>query len=84
MQPRAPACLRLRVVLNERELALTHVGVMLTDALYDELSGWAVRNYRTELHAGDLADPKLLDESRIALDELTRILGLGNVYEFQQ
>ena len=32
----------------------------------------------------DLGDPLLLRESRAALDELTRILGIGSVYEFQR
>jgi succinylarginine dihydrolase len=32
----------------------------------------------------DLADPALLDESRHALDELTQILGLGSLYDFQR
>jgi succinylarginine dihydrolase len=31
----------------------------------------------------DLADPMLLDEVRKALDELTGILGLGSIYDFQ-
>ena len=31
----------------------------------------------------DLADPALLDESRTALDALTKILNLGAVYPFQ-
>jgi succinylarginine dihydrolase len=29
-----------------------------------------------------LADPKLLEESRAALEELTRLLDLGPIYEF--
>ena len=33
--------------------------------------------------AGDLGDPQLLDESRRALDELTRLLRLPPVYPFQ-
>jgi succinylarginine dihydrolase len=32
----------------------------------------------------DLADPALARESLTALDELTRILQLGSVYDFQQ
>ena len=42
------------------------------------------RHYREELAPADLADPRLLDESRAALDELTRMLGLGAIYEFQR
>jgi succinylarginine dihydrolase len=78
-----PACLRLRVALNERELAAVNPGVMLTPALFDELLGWVDAHYRDRLSEADLADPQLLLESRTALDELTRILKLGSVYPFQ-
>ena len=80
-----PACLRLRVVLNEAELAATNPAMRLTDALHARLSDWANRWYRDELRPADLADPKLLDESRGALDELTGILDLGaDYYPFQR
>ena len=72
-----PACLRLRVVLTEAELAATNPAMRLTDALHARLSDWANRWYRDELRPADLADPALLDESRGALDELTTILKLG-------
>jgi succinylarginine dihydrolase len=78
-----PACLRLRVALTEAELAATHQGVLFTDELHDQLTRWIERYYPSELSADDLADPKLLDTSRSALDQLTRILQLGSIYEFQ-
>jgi len=78
-----PACLRLRVLLTDQELSCVHPGVILTDALYQQLCVWVARHYRDSLQAIDLADPKLLDESRRALDELTKLLALGSVYEFQ-
>lgn len=78
-----PACLRLRVVLSERELSLVHTGIILTESLYAELTDWVGRHYRDHLEPEDLADPELADESRAALDELTRILGLGSLYPFQ-
>jgi succinylarginine dihydrolase len=78
-----PACLRLRVVLTEAELVATHQGVLFTDELHDQLTRWIERYYPNELSADDLADPKLLDTSRSALDDLTRILQLGSIYEFQ-
>lgn len=78
-----PACLRLRVVLNDEELHAINRGVILTDALYDRLVAWVNAHYRTELDQQDLADPMLLDEVRKALDELTGILGLGSIYDFQ-
>ncbi len=79
-----PACLRLRVVLDDEQLAAAHGGVMLTDALYERLVAWVNKHYRERIEPADLADPKLLEESRAALDELTWILDLGNLYAFQQ
>lgn len=80
-----PACLRLRVVLNEAELAATNPGMRLTDELHGALSVWGATWYRDTLSPADLADPALMDESRGALDELTSILGLGSgFYPFQR
>ncbi len=79
-----PACLRLRVALTAAELAAVNPGVLMSDALYTRLHDWISSHYREELRLSDLADPALLDESRRALDELSRILGLGAVYPFQQ
>ena len=80
-----PACLRLRVVLTEAELAATNPAMRLTDALHARLKTWGERWYRDELRPADLADPALLDESRSALDELTAILDLGGgFYPFQR
>jgi succinylarginine dihydrolase len=78
-----PACLRLRCVLTEEELGKAHQGVMLTNALHAQLESWVRRHYRERLEPGDLADVRLLEEGRAALDELTRILGLGSIYPFQ-
>ncbi|WP_111494444.1 N-succinylarginine dihydrolase [Marinobacter bohaiensis] len=79
-----PACLRLRVVLTDDELKAMHDGVLMNDALYERLCTWVEGHYRSELTQADLADPMLLDESRHALDELTGILGLGSIYDFQR
>lgn len=80
-----PACLRLRVVLTDAELAATNPAMRLTDALHARLGQWAQRWYREELHPRDLADPLLLEESRSALDELTGTLQLGSgFYPFQR
>lgn len=78
-----PACLRLRVVLNDAELARLSASVLLTEKLYESLVDWVGRHYRDELKPQDLADPQLLAEGRTALDELTQLLGLGNIYPFQ-
>ena len=78
-----PACLRLRVVLNEEEKAQTLPGVFLTPKLYEDLVKWVNKYYREALSTSDLADPLLLGENREALDTLTQILGLGSIYPFQ-
>ena len=80
-----PACLRLRVVLTEDELAAANPRQLFTEALHADLRGWAERRYRDRLAPADLADPALLEESRAALDELTAMLGLGgDFYPFQR
>ncbi|MCS7465247.1 N-succinylarginine dihydrolase [Stieleria sp. ICT_E10.1] len=79
-----PACLRLRVVLTPEEQAAVAPGVWLTDRLEGQLEGWIDRHYRDSLTAADLADPALMTESYTALDELTELLELGSVYEFQR
>ena len=79
-----PACLRLRVVLNERELAQVNPHFVLNDKLFSRLNNWVDKHYRDELRSADLADPYLLNESRAALDELTQIMAIGSFYEFQQ
>lgn len=79
-----PACLRLRVVLTDDEVAALGARVIVDDPLLDELEAWVERNYRDELAPADLVDPNLETESADALDELTAILGLGNLYEFQR
>ena len=79
-----PACLRLRVVLNDAQQAAVNPAVMMNDQLFRMLNDWVDRHYRDRLSQADLADPQLLQEGRTALDELTKILDLGSVYHFQQ
>jgi succinylarginine dihydrolase len=78
-----PACLRLRVVLTERELSVAREGVFLTEFRYRQLKTWVNHYYRDRLDPDDLADPQLAEESRSALDALTQILDLGSIYSFQ-
>ncbi|OTG88055.1 N-succinylarginine dihydrolase [Acinetobacter sp. ANC 4558] len=79
-----PACLRLRVAVNEQEYQAINPHVLMNDQLFDRLNGWIDQFYRDRLVQADLADPMLFIESRTALDELTQILGLGSVYDFQK
>src|SRR5206468_2602128 len=78
-----PACLRLRVPLTVRERAAIHANVFLDDALAHGLETWIMRHYRDRLAPGDLADPLLLDEMYRALDELSGLLHLPRLYDFQ-
>lgn len=78
-----PACLRLRVELNEAEARGVNPGMLMSDALYVKLTAWVEKHYRDRLADADLADPQLLVECRTALDELTQIMKLGVVYPFQ-
>ncbi len=79
-----PACLRLRVVLSPQELSAVAPGVRFDPGLHDRLKDWILRHYRDRVTEADLCDPALLMESRTALDELSRILGLGAIYPFQR
>lgn len=78
-----PACLRLRVLLSDSERQAITARVFWDDALYHDLKTWIVTHYRTELTLDDLKDPDLVTESYRALDELTQLLQLGSIYEFQ-
>jgi succinylarginine dihydrolase len=79
-----PACLRLRVRLKDEERNEIKARVFYDAALHDDLAAWIKRHYRDRLTPQDLSDPKLSREVMTALDELTQLLKLGSVYDFQQ
>ena len=79
-----PACLRQRIVLRDEERNAVRGRVFLDDALASELEAWIRRHYRDRVAPSDLRDVQLWRESCIALDELTRILRLGPIYDFQR
>ena len=79
-----PACLRLRVPLRDAEWLAVAEGCRFEESRCQVLEDWVRRRYRETLEPKDLADPQLLVESRDALDELTRLLGLGAIYPFQR
>jgi succinylarginine dihydrolase len=78
-----PACLRLRVPLTDGEMNKIRAAVFFTPELDASLRAWVGKHYRDHLIAADLADPALARETMTALDELTAILRLGSVYDFQ-
>jgi len=78
-----PACLRQRIPMTEEEVAAVRANVFFSPELERSLTDWAGRHYRDRLLPSDLRDPLFHRENMAALDELTRILGLGSVYDFQ-
>lgn len=79
-----PACLRLRVWLEDAERDAVAARVFFDERLYADLRGWIERHYRDRLSVSDLADPSFKAEVERALDELTQLLRLGSVYDFQR
>jgi succinylarginine dihydrolase len=79
-----PACLRLRVPMTDADLGAMNRAALVDAAKLAELRAWVTKHYRESLLPSDLADPALLRESRDALDELTKILSLGPIYDFQR
>ncbi len=79
-----PACLRLRVAVNDEELSAINPKFMLNDTMLHKLEKWVNRHYREHIAPEDLVDPDLAQENFTALDELTQIFDLGAFYEFQR
>jgi succinylarginine dihydrolase len=80
-----PAALRLRIPLPAADLGLVHPGVLVEPRRLDTLAEWARTCCREQVDDGARADPRLLAESRRALDLLTRLLGLpAGFYPFQR
>lgn len=78
-----PASLRLRIVLNETELAETNPAVFFSEKLYQELSSHIQRYYPERLTLSDLSNPDLYQRSCESLDAISKILNLGAIYSFQ-
>lgn len=76
-----PACLRLRVLLSDDEIAAVNPNFIATEEQLDTLSGWVNQHYRDELAPADLADPELMIESYDALTDLSELLGCEAVYK---
>jgi succinylarginine dihydrolase len=64
-----PACLRLRVVMTAEQSK----PYLLNDATIEELSKVVRRRYRDELRAEDLADPNLIIEAKLAIEEIQHV-----------
>jgi len=74
-----PACLRLRVVMTEEEIAAAHHGAFLDEAKIDALQDVVRRTYREELAPAVLADPAFAEECLFARESLLKELGLHSL-----
>lgn len=79
-----PACLRLRILMSQKQVSALNGNVILNEQLFNALETWINKHYRDVLTFSDLLDPKLVEESYQALDELSGLLSLGSIYYFQQ
>jgi succinylarginine dihydrolase len=79
-----PACLRLRVALTADEQAAVDPRFILDADKLVRLEAWVEACYPETLTVDMLGDPALYRQSLAALDELTALLGLGSLYDFQR
>lgn len=73
-----PACLRLRVVLDDAQIAAvsTASDVMMTRERLDRCAAWVREHYPESLEASGLANPALFRRSEAALIQLSALLRL--------
>ncbi|MEL7129839.1 MAG: N-succinylarginine dihydrolase [Pseudomonadota bacterium] len=74
-----PACLRLRVVMTEDEIAAAHNGVFLDDDKIDDLCEAVRATYRDTLSPADLADPEFAADCRTARSRILEVLDLDGL-----
>jgi succinylarginine dihydrolase len=74
-----PACLRLRVVMTEREIAAAHQGAFLDEGKIDALQDAVSKHYRNALSPADLADPAFANECRAARAAILDVLSLADL-----
>lgn len=74
-----PACLRLRVVMTEQEIAACHQDVLLDDQIIDQLQDVVRNTYRDRVAPGDLADIAFANECRLAREGILDVLQLQDL-----
>ena len=79
-----PACLRFKITVNNDEFNQINEKFLLTPKKLMDLRALVTKHYRDKLNPADLLDNNLVQESYRFLDELTQLLDLGNVYDFQK
>jgi len=76
-----PACLRLRLPLEEQELAAIHQGVRLTYQLYRSLKELIEREYPDSFTPLDLLDSQFRKSTRRLLSKIAKMLYLPTIYQ---
>lgn len=76
-----PACLRLRLWLNEAEKNHIHSGIIFSDVLYERLGNWVEAHYPETLTAEDLTHIDLPKRVQNALLELETIIEMRGMYD---
>ena len=79
-----PACLRFKITVNNNEFNQINEKFLLTPKKLMDLRALVTKYYRDKLNPADLLDNNLVQESYRFLDELTQLLDLGNIYDFQK
>lgn len=79
-----PACLRLRVAMDEAAQKAVHPGVVMTSEKIARLRDVVSAHYRDRLTIEDMGDPQFLTEVRETLEALTQVLDLPTLYDFQK
>jgi succinylarginine dihydrolase len=79
-----PACLRLRVQLDEQELATANPAFLVDSKKITELEKWVEKYYRDRLTTDDFLDKQFRETCMNALDELTQLLEISSIYPFQR
>ena len=79
-----PACLRFKAVVNNDEFDKLNEKFLLSPTKLMDLRALVSKHYRDKLYPEDLLDIKFMQESYTFLDELTQLLDLGDIYNFQR
>jgi succinylarginine dihydrolase len=79
-----PACLRFKAVVNNDEFDQLNEKFLLSPTKLMDLRALVSKHYRDQLNPEDLLDIKLIQESCTFLDELTQLLDIGSIYNFQK
>lgn len=71
-----PACLRLRIVMTEEQLAACHQGALLDDTKINALQDVVRKTYRDRLTPSNFVDPAFAEECAAARTAILRTLDL--------